>query len=393
VTTVKKSTSAKAAAISFVPLLLLAANLRPALTSVGPLLDQIRQATGISLSAAGLLGSLPLIALGALAPLGHLGRRFGIEQTLLGALALLAVGLLIRSQGSVAGLFGGSLCLSAGIAIGNVLVPSLIKRDFPERVQSLTTLYVVTMGVTASIASGIAVPLSALLPGGWRSSLAVWLLPVLVAMAAWIPAARRRAASVASDEGVDIGSPVWKAPVAWLVTGFMGSQSFFFYVVVSWFPTIFQDRGFTPAEAGWLVTLFQLVALGSSMLLPAVLKRVRDQSTVAFWVSAILAISALGLALFPGQAYFWTALMGLGGGACLILALVFIGTRSANHRQTAALSIMAQSLGYLFAATGPSLFGLMHDLTGSWTAPLLSLVFLGAAQAFFGLRVGRRMLP
>jgi len=155
----KTSFQAKAA-VSLVALMFLAANLRPALTSVGPLIEQIRQTTGISLTAAGLLTSLPLVAFGALAPLAQFGRRFGMERTLGVALFLLTLGILIRSEGSIGALFAGSICLAAGIAVGNVLVPSLIKRDFPHRVKGVTTIYAVMLNLMPAISTSIVVPLS-----------------------------------------------------------------------------------------------------------------------------------------------------------------------------------------------------------------------------------------
>lgn len=385
----KKSTSVIATTTSLAALLLLAANLRPALTSVGPLLDQIRQATDISPSALGVLTSLPLLALGALAPLGHLQRRCGAERTVLAALALLVVGTLLRSQGSATSLFAGSVLLSAGIAIGNVLVPIIIRRDFHGRIHALTTACVVTMGLSAAIASGLAVPLAAWLPGGWRSSLAVWGLLALLAMALWLPAACKQPIQAAEDMQAGGKSTIWKSPVAWLVTAFMGSQSFFFYVVISWFPAVFQDQGATRAEAGWLVTVYQLVALGSSLLVPLMLRRIRSQGLVACVASAMLAGSALGLLLIPGLVYLWVVMMGFGGGICLVLALVFIGTRSSDPRQTAALSVMAQSLGYMLAATGPFLFSVLHDVSAGWTLPLSVLVILGLLQGAIGFEVGR----
>ncbi|WP_143269014.1 MFS transporter [Azospirillum agricola] len=167
------STSVPKTALSIVPFLLLAANLRPALTSVGPLIGSIQDATGLSVTAAGVLNSLPLLAFAAFAPLAHLGRRLGMERTLVGALFLLFVGILFRSSGSAFGLFAGSICLAAGIAVGNILVPGIIKRDYPERVKALTAIYAVTLGLSAAIASGLAVPLAAWLPGGWQAALAI----------------------------------------------------------------------------------------------------------------------------------------------------------------------------------------------------------------------------
>ncbi|WP_338666016.1 MFS transporter [Pararoseomonas sp. SCSIO 73927] len=369
-------------------MVLLAANLRPALTGVGPLVEQIRQATGLSLTEAGLLNSLPLLALGAFAPLAHLGRRLGMERTLVAALLLLCAGLLIRSHGSVEALFVGSACLAAGIAIGNVLVPGIIKRDFPDRVRGMTTVYAITLGLTAAIASGLAVPLSALLPGGWRAALAVWAIPAAVALLVWLPPATLSASEPGTSRGSGAVSP-WRSRLGWLVTAFMGLQSLMFYVTVAWFPTILQGNGFSPAEAGLLMTLFQLVGLAVSAMMPALLRRAKDQTRYASAGSAAMAVSVVGILVLPQAAYLWLTIMGLGGGACLTLALAFISLRSANHHEAASLSVMSQTVGYMVAAAGPIGFGLLHDATGSWSVPLVLLAAAGLLQAFVGFGAGQ----
>lgn len=375
-------------AVSITALVLLAANLRPALTTVGLLIEPIRETTGISLTEAGLLNSLPLVALGLFAPLGHFGRRFGLERTLVAALLLLAAGILVRSQGSVAALFFGSGCLAAGIATGNVLVPSIIKRDFSERAKGVTTIYAVTLGLTAAIASGLAVPFSEWLPGGWQTALAIWAIPAAVAALVWLPAALRSENDSHSQRQSVSVSP-WRSGLAWLVTIFMGLQSLLFYVTVGWFPTVFQNQGYSPEESGLLIVVFQLVALGVTTIMPILLKRARDQSAFAAVASMVIAISVLGLIVFPAAAYLWMILLGLGGGASMILALAFISLRSANHHEAASLSIMSQSVGYLLAAAGPAGFGLLHDLAGSWTSPLVALAVLGVIQALVGFGAGR----
>lgn len=375
-------------ALSIIPFLLLAANLRPALTSVGPLVGEIQSATGLSGTAAGFLNSLPLLAFAAFAPLAHFGRRLGIERTLVVALLLLFVGVLVRSCGSIPALFAGTLLLAAGIAVGNILVPGIVKRDYPERVKPLMTVYAVTLGLSAAIASGLAVPFAAWIPGGWQGALGVWAIPALVAALAWTPVALRNGKPMPHSRTVAT-IPAWRSPLAWFVTGFMGLQSLYFYVAIAWLPSIFQSNGHDPAEAGLLITVFQLVALAMSAMLPLLLGRRKDQSFAAAIASLAMAASVGGLLIFPAGAYFWMVLMGLGGGACLPLALMFISLRSADHHQTASLSMMAQSIGYLLAALGPFAFGFIHDLSGSWTIPLAGLAVLGVILALVGYEAGR----
>lgn len=375
-----------APAYMFTLVILTAVNLRPALTSIGPLIGEICKATGITLSAAGFLNSLPLLAFAVFAPLGGLTRRFGLERMMAVAFALLIAGLLIRSIGSVTALFGGTICLAAGIAVGNVLVPGIIKRDFPTRVHSMTMLYAMTLGITAAVASGVTVPLSHHLEGGWRTALSIWVLPALLAALAWAPLAIRKQ-QVTSSPVTE--TPLHRSPVAWFVTAFMGLQSLFAYVIVGWFPVILQSHGYSPFQAGGVMTVFQLVALTVSLTIPYILRRGKDQSQIAVSASLIMVISVLGFIVYPQFVYLWIILMGLGCGSCLMLALSFIGLRSANHHEAASLSIMSQSLGYLLAAVGPIMFGIIHDLVGGWNSSLITLMVIGLIQALFGFLAGK----
>jgi CP family cyanate transporter-like MFS transporter len=378
-------------AVSLAALMFLAANLRPALTSVGPLIGHIRLTTGISLAAAGLLTSLPLVAFGALAPLAQFGRRFGMERTLAAALLLLMLGILIRSEGSVAALFAGSLCLAAGIAVGNVLVPSLIKRDFPHRVKGVTTLYAVMLNLVPAISTGVVVPLSDWLPGGWRSALAVWAIPAAAALLLWLPAAMRppQDSQAPSQSG---SLPIWRSGLAWQVTAFMGLQSLSFYVTITWVPAILHTHGVTAAEAGLLMSLYQLVALVALPAVPALLRLARDQTVLAAACSLLILLSVCGFLFFPAGAYLWIMTMGVGSGVSLTLALGFISLRAADHHEAAALSIMSQSIGYLLAAAGTFCCGLIHDLSGGWTIPLILWALIAAAQAIVGVGAGRNRI-
>jgi CP family cyanate transporter-like MFS transporter len=376
------------AAVSLVALMFLAANLRPALTSVGPLIEQIRQTTGISLTAAGLLTSLPLVAFGALAPLAQFGRRFGMERTLGVALFLLTLGILIRSEGSIGALFAGSICLAAGIAVGNVLVPSLIKRDFPHRVKGVTTIYAVMLNLMPAISTSIVVPLSDWLPGGWRSALAVWAIPAAASLLFWLPATMRppERGPLPRESG---SPPLWRSSLAWQVTAFMGLQSLSYYITIAWFPAIFQSHGIGAARAGLLITLYQLVALTALPAVPVILRHTKDQKALAVACSLTVVFSLCGFLLFPAVTSLWMVTMGLASGTSLTLALSFISLRAADHHEAAALSVMAQTVGYLFAAAGTFGFGLVHDLAGGWSTPLILWLVIALAQAVVGLGAGR----
>lgn len=367
--------------------LLLAVNLRPAITSVGPLVGSIQATTGLSGTAIGLLGSLPLLAFAAFAPLARFGHRFGAERTLAVAMGMLVAGILLRSAGPTAALFAGTLVLATGITVGNVLAPSLIKRDYPERVGTLTTAYAMVLALSAAVSTGLAVPLERAL-GGWPAALAAWVVPAAAAAALWLHASLQpRPPAPAAETGATVS--VWRSPLAWYVTAFMGLQSTCFYVTVSWLPRVIQDNGSDPAVAGVMITGFQLVSLATGIALPRLLALRRDQSVLAVAAALINTTGILGFMLCPEWTMLWIVMTGFGSGVCFPLALAFIGLRAADHHQAASLSLMAQSLGYLLAAAGPLLFGLAHDLSGGWRLPLAGLAACALLMTIVGHRAGQ----
>ena len=378
------------AVILLAALLAVAANLRPALTSVGPLIDVIRQDLGLSATVAGLLNSLPLFAFAVFSPLAHFANRIGIERALMVAMLALIAGILVRSFAGTPGLFGGTLLLGASIAVGNVLLPSAIKRDFPHRVSGITTAYAMMLGITAAIGSGVSVPLARILPGGWESALAFWALPTAFALFPLMLCLRTSDAGEAASKSYT-ATPVWRSLIAWQVTLFMGLQSFSYYVAVSWFPSVLQDMGYTAGAAGWIVTFFQIVALAATLVMPALIRRSRDQRLLAAVTPLLIVVALLGMIVAPGAALLWIVILGFGNGPTMILALTFFGLRTRDHRQAAALSLMAQSIGYFIAALGPIIFGLLHDMSHGWTLPLLAMAAALMVQAAAGWGAGRNV--
>lgn len=372
-------------------LLVVAANLRASLTGVGPLLGQVQAGLGLSSSSAGLLNSVPLLAFAALSPMTpRMAARWGADRLLGYALIVLTVGIAVRWLPSAVGLFSGTVLIGVGIAVGNVLLPSLVKRDFPTSVGMMTSAYATVMGGVAAVASGVAVPISQSAAGGWRTGLGVWGLLALVAVVLWLPKMRRPRIAGQAIRGHRLP---WNSPVAWAVTAFMGLQSLGFYVVVTWLPQVFQDSGISPASAGWLLFLFQAVAVVVSLAVPGALRWARDQRALASISSAVLLVGYAGLVLTPELALLWSVTLGLGGGACLVLALAFMGMRAEDASVAGALSAMAQSIGYLLAAIGPVVFGLLHTLGSGWRIPLLVMCVTAAAQAIVALVAGRGTVP
>jgi len=370
---------------------LVVANLRPALTSVGPLLETIRSSLGLSDAAVGLLPTLPLLIFAGLSLFAHFGEAFGIEKTLAWCLALIAVGIALRSQGSIAAMFAGTAVFSAGIAVANVLVPSLIKRDFPDKVGGMTTAYVMVMTLTGAVATGIAVPLAIHLVGGWRSSLAIWAAFAALSLLFWLPETRSvNTAAAEQPDNKAVVKPIWRSLLAWQVTFFIGIQFLIYFVTIGWMPPYLTALGVPAAEAGWLLSLYQLVGFAVGIVAPPLLRLGRDQRLLAVAACLVTAFGILGLLAAPRLAALWLAVCGASFGITFILAFALIGMRTADHRRAASLSAMAQATGYLIAAIGPVAFGWLHDLTTGWTVPMLTFAAIAAMQAVAGFGAGRQ---
>lgn len=381
-------------ALVLVAIVLLAANLRPAITSVAPLIERIRADAGVSNGVAGLLTALPLLAFAALSPLApRLARHFGAERVLIGSMLVLCAGILLRSSGTgAATLFAGTAVLGAAIAAGNVLLPGLVKEKFSGRIGAATGAYTVAMGTSAAIAAGASVPLTRLLGPGWQAPLALWAAPALLAAVAWAPLLGRGGRNP-ETQGQARASPaagLWRSPLAWQVTAFMGLQSLGYYATLTWLPEILREGGTSAEAAGWLLALSQAVAIPAMFVAPVAAGRSTSQRGVVAVAVALIGAGVLGLLLFGAAGgILWVTLLGLGQGACFSLALTLFALRAADPDQAAALSGMAQSFGYLLAALGPTVFGVLRDATGSWTLPLALLLVITACLLAAGLGAGR----
>lgn len=373
-----------------VGIVLVASNLRAPITALGPLMGSIVEDTDLSSALAGMLTTLPLLAFAAFSPLApKLARRLGIELLLLSSLVLLAIGILLRSVPWLTLLFLGTILIGIAIAIGNVLLPSLIKRDFPHRVGFLTGIYTMSMSIWAATASGISIPLSHGFDLGWRNALMGWAILAIAGIAVWLPLARSRRLPVQHIK-TDHKRNFWRSKVAWQVTLFMGLQSIGFYSTISWLPEVLHDRGISIASAGWLLSLMQFVSLPATFIVPVLAGRLQNQRGLVALIGLAFFMGYSGL-LYGGTAWitFSIIMVGLGQGASISLALTLFGLRTSNAAEAAELSGMSQSIGYLLSAIGPVLFGLFHDLTQSWTVSLLFLFAASLLQLFAGLGAGR----
>lgn len=376
-----------------VGMVLLACNLRPAAAAIGPLLGRIQSDTGLSGFGAGVLTTLPVLCFGALAPLAPaLTRRLGERTTVAVAIAVLLFGLLVRLIPGLGFLFFGTALAGAAIAVGNVLLPVLVRGNFPDRVGLMTGVYTTALIGFAALAAGVSVPIANAFGGGWRPGLAVWAIPAALALAWWAPQLRRRHRAVGPARDQVAGArALLRDPVAWSVTLFFAVQAAGFYATLAWLPSIFQSHGMSTTKSGFLLSLSLVVGLIPALTLPSLAARAHDQRLFMAVVMSFIAAGWLGIIVAPTTVpYLWVVLLGLGQNAAFPLALTLIVLRGGTLTNTAGLSTLTQTVGYLVGALGPLVIGAVHDLTGSWTAPLFVLLALLVPQLLLGLAAARR---
>lgn len=369
-------------------LILLAFNLRLIFPSLSVVLPEIVQSTGISISTAGYLTTLPMLCLGLFAPMAPLCvRHFGIERTLVAALVLLTVGTGIRGIHGLTGLFVGSILSGACIAISNVLLPILVKRDFSSSMALVTGLYVTSMNLGSAAAAAFTVPVMTFWNTGWQTGLALWSLPTAIIALVWLPRLRiRSSASVIPHTPATI----WKDPLAWQITVYMGLQSSMAYTVLGWMAPILQSRGLDATAAGIITSACIVANLVGNLVAPALIKRTADQRLLTALLSLGCGTALIGL-LFAPPMWLWplSLVLGFAQGATFATALTIIVLRSRTTAAATSLSGMAQSVGYTIGAFAPLAIGLIHHWTGSYTpiAWLLSIITLGASLS--GWMAGR----
>ncbi|MEU4564135.1 MFS transporter [Actinoplanes sp. NPDC023936] len=367
---------------------LVALCLRPAITAVGPLLPQISVDEHLGEAAQGLLGALPLLAFALVSPQVHrFARRLGTERAVLAALLVLAAGGVVRSYAGDHGLWVGTAVIGCAIAVGNVLVPVIVKRDYAANVSRATGYYTVCITLAAATASALAVPIAG--PTSWRFALSVWSLLALLIAVIWLPRTRASATPVATPAAPS-GVSVWRQPRAWLITAFMGLQSTTFYMLVTWLPTIEIAGGVSERTAGLHLFLFQGMGIIGGLTIPFLLRHPRHRPLGAVVASLPVLLAIIGLLTAPALAVAWTTIAGLGQGAALVTALTLISLGGRDHAETTRLSGMAQSLGYLLAASGPFLAGLLAERTGAWTASLFLVAGFALLQIAAGAAAARQ---
>jgi CP family cyanate transporter-like MFS transporter len=375
--------------------ILVAINLRPAAASIGPVLDRIQDDTGLSSGWAGALATLPVLCFGLLAPLAPpLARRLGVHTTIAVAMFALLTGMLLRLVPGDFFLFAGTALAGAAIAISNVLVPVIVRRDFPDRTGTAMAVYTTSLIGFAALSAGTTVPVADALGGGWRPGLGIWAIPAVIAAVAWLPAFVRRDAHGGADAGgaarTPVVRPLLRQPLAWQVTLFFAVQSGGFYATLAWLPDIFRSHGASDSRAGFLLSLSIVVGLLTSTTLPGLAARMRDQRWLVVVCCTVWAAGLIGIIVAPMSApYLWVVLLGLGQNSTFPLALMLIVLRGGSIATTEGLSTLSQSVGYVLAAICPLAVGAMHGAAGSWTPPLILLLALLVPQLVFGLAAGR----
>ncbi|MBI6855249.1 CynX/NimT family MFS transporter [Pseudomonas cichorii] len=371
-------------------LVLVALNLRPALSSVAPLLNAVSDSLGLSAARAGLLTTLPVLCLGLFAPLApRLARRFGSERVVLGILLVLAAGILLRSHFGEVGLFAGSLLAGASIGIIGVLLPGIVKRDFPRQAGAMTGVYTMALCLGAAIAAGLTVPLAQYFDNRWSVGLGFWMIPAALAALVWLPQARELHAHHQVAYRV---RGLLRDPLAWQVTLYMGLQSSLAYIVFGWLPSVLIDRGMTPTQAGLLLSGSIIVQLISALSAPWLATRGKDQRLAIVLVMLLTLAGLFGCLYAPLEGLWgWAILLGLGQGGTFSLALALIVLRSRDSHVASNLSGMAQGIGYTIASTGPLAVGVVHDVTGSWDSIGWIFAALGLGAIVAGLGAGRAL--
>ncbi len=372
-----------------VGIVVLAFNLRPAAISVGPVLGDISDALHMSSTTAGVLTTLPVLAFaafGAAAP--WLARRVGLHRVTLLALLSVVVGLGARSQTSSVPLFLLlSLLALAGMATANVLLPSLVKLHFPHRIGLMTSVYTTSLAVGLTLASVLTVPIAQGF-GTWRAGLFAWALTALVAALPWILLVRHDSAPAGSARRLTLGE-VARTRLGWAMAAFFGLQSLQAYSIFGWFAEIYRADGFSAGHAGLLLGVVTAMSIPLSFWLPALAARQRNQTVMITLLVACYPVGYLGMILAPrGGAWLWAVLVGIAA-AVFPVVLTLIGLRARTSQGTAALSGFTQSVGYLIAAVGPFGMGLLFQLSGGWTVPLVTLMLLAVPQLVAGLVVAR----
>lgn len=371
----KKLLSTRQALLFTLGIIFIATILRTPLTVVGPIISFIQADLHISYVLAGFLTTIPLLAFAVVSPFTpKVARRIGMEKTLFFSVILLAAGVLLRSFGNVSTLLIGTLLIGIAIAFGNVLIPGYFKMKYPLHIGLLMGIYTVSMNLSAGLGAGVShgIASSAF---GWQGALGFSIVLALLTLLVWIPIMRDTKIEMAAPANLAPTKSLWKIPLAWAVAFTMGLQSFIFYCSSAWIPEIFIAQGMNDSLAGWMMSLNQMAQIPMTFFIPIIASKLRSQRPIVVFFAICYVTSFIGIYFqWTSLAALWMILLGFAGGASFGLCMMLFTLRTHTAHEAANLSGFAQSVGYLLAASGPVLFGSLHELFGNWDIPILAFL-------------------
>ncbi|MGY0685383.1 CynX/NimT family MFS transporter [Mammaliicoccus sciuri] len=380
--------SKKQTLILFIGILLIGASLRAPITSVGIALPSIKETLNLSNTSVSLITIIPLLSFAVISLFAaKISHKFGLERTVFGALILICIGIALRAITGVSWLYVGTILIGVGIAFGNVLTPGIIKMNFPLRIGIMTGYYTVVMNIFGSASSYVTAPLVK----HFNYNIAISLIGIVTFIGIIIWSFQLNKHETVNSSQTTTNINVWKSPLSWQITLLMGGQSMIFYSLINWLPEFLLSHGTPINEAGIYLSILQLAIIPLTFVTPIFAEKMKNQVLITFVTGLLFVLGILTLMLQPNWAFLGIILSGIASGLAFGLVNTFFGLRTENGLTAAKLSGMSQSVGYLFAAIGPLLFGILHDATNSWNTSFGILLVTSIIIMIIGSRAGRNI--
>ncbi|MCE4981012.1 MFS transporter [Mammaliicoccus sciuri] len=380
--------SKKQTLILFIGILLIGASLRAPITSVGIALPSIKETLNLSNTSVSLITIIPLLSFAVISLFAaKISHKFGLERTVFGALILICIGIALRAITGVSWLYVGTILIGVGIAFGNVLTPGIIKMNFPLRIGIMTGYYTVVMNIFGSASSYVTAPLVK----HFNYNIAISLIGIVTFIGIIIWSFQLNKHETVNSSQTTTNINVWKSPLSWQITLLMGGQSMIFYSLINWLPEFLLSHGTPINEAGIYLSILQLAIIPLTFVTPIFAEKMKNQVLITFVTGLLFVLGILTLMLQPNWASLGIILIGIASGLAFGLVNTFFGLRTENGLTAAKLSGMSQSVGYLFAAIGPLLFGILHDATNSWNTSFGILLVTSIIIMIIGSRAGRNI--
>ncbi|WP_210135916.1 MULTISPECIES: MFS transporter [unclassified Mammaliicoccus] len=380
--------SKKQTLILFIGILLIGASLRAPITSVGIALPSIKETLNLSNTSVSLITIIPLLSFAVISLFAaKISHKFGLERTVFGALILICIGIALRAITGVSWLYIGTILIGVGIAFGNVLTPGIIKMNFPLRIGIMTGYYTVVMNIFGSASSYVTAPLVK----HFNYNIAISLIGIVTFIGIIIWSFQLNKHETVNSSQTTTNINVWKSPLSWQITLLMGGQSMIFYSLINWLPEFLLSHGTPINEAGIYLSILQLAIIPLTFVTPIFAEKMKNQVLITFVTGLLFVLGILTLMLQPNWAFLGIILIGIASGLAFGLVNTFFGLRTENGLTAAKLSGMSQSVGYLFAAIGPLLFGILHDATNSWNTSFGILLVTSIIIMIIGSRAGRNI--